>query len=566
MLAVQVELLTGRYVASEYNDRTKAEWPPHPARFYSALVATWAETGSPVEEAAALDFLATLPAPELHVPEIQRERDSSTFYVPVNDTSIVRTYQSNWQKMNAAWQQREEAREGLDRVTDGKERRKLEQSVQRSTKAIDQLRKTVAGFLTGGKVADSGLALLPDQRTKQARHFPSVSPDEPRFVLVWAEAGGMKPHLPALDRLLARVHRLGHSHSLVLIRRVEDPPAANWIPHEDGDTAIRWVSPGQRKALVEYHDLHCGVEPRVMPAVTIAYGRAEELIPEEESPESDLAGDFIIYERAGGPPVPVTRAVSLAETVHRALVKMAEPLPEGGVHPAVCGRDPNGKVTRDPHVLILPLPYVASQYADGTVMGVAFAIPRAVSEDGRIQILRALGQWERHGDAEDRMIKVHLGSRSPIELRRVLGKSDRYNLQPRTWCRASRTWVTATPVALDRNPKTLWARDAHAATQGERRAIRSIRQACERIGLPQPEQVSLERTAPLRGTEPVGSHPPFPGRGAGPRRVLVHAHLRFTELIRGPVVLGAGRFRGAGLFRPIREERRDRSPPEVGTS
>lgn len=555
MLVVQIELLTGRYVASAYNDRRRVEWPPHPARLYSALVATWAETGAPADEAVALDVLSTLPPPQILAPEIQRERDASTFYVPVNDSSVVRTYDLNWQKMNEAWRAREEARAGLAGASDAKERKKLEKSIERSTRKIEKLRVTVAGFLTGGKLAESSLAVLPDSRTKQARYFPGVAPDEPRLALIWPNAVSMEPHLEALDRLLARVHRVGHSQSLVFVRRLDGAPEANWVPNEDGDMPLRWVAPGQREALVAYHELHQGLEPRVMPSVTVPYRRAEEVIAEAEAPTSALAGDFIIYERVGGPPVPITKAVSLARTIHRALVKMAEQQPDGTVHPAVSGRDPDGRATRHPHVLIVPLPYVASAYADGSVMGVGFVIPEAVSEHGRLQVLRALGLWERRTRPGDRTIKIHLGPQGSLELRRVIGRSDRYNLQPRTWWRASRSWVSVTPIALDRNPKTLWARESQAAARGEERAINTLHKACERIGLPRPEQVTLERSGPLIGTEPVAKHPAYPASGQGPRRVLVHARVRFTNPVRGPVVLGAARFVGGGLLRPIPEGR-----------
>jgi CRISPR-associated protein Csb2 len=39
MLAIEVAFLTGRYVATAYNTRNESEWPPHPARLFSALVA-----------------------------------------------------------------------------------------------------------------------------------------------------------------------------------------------------------------------------------------------------------------------------------------------------------------------------------------------------------------------------------------------------------------------------------------------------------------------------------------------------------------------------------------------
>ena len=44
MLTVEVDFLTGRYVAARHDDRNAPEWPPHPARFFSALVAEWAST------------------------------------------------------------------------------------------------------------------------------------------------------------------------------------------------------------------------------------------------------------------------------------------------------------------------------------------------------------------------------------------------------------------------------------------------------------------------------------------------------------------------------------------
>ncbi|MFN8876672.1 MAG: type I-U CRISPR-associated protein Csb2, partial [Gemmatimonadota bacterium] len=43
MFALRLDLLTGRYAATSFDDRRRAEWPPHPARLFSALVATWGE-------------------------------------------------------------------------------------------------------------------------------------------------------------------------------------------------------------------------------------------------------------------------------------------------------------------------------------------------------------------------------------------------------------------------------------------------------------------------------------------------------------------------------------------
>jgi CRISPR-associated protein Csb2 len=69
MLAVAVDLLSGRYAATAYNDRDRGEWPPHPSRFFSALVATWAEgeptSGDGDAELQALRWLEGQPAPDI---------------------------------------------------------------------------------------------------------------------------------------------------------------------------------------------------------------------------------------------------------------------------------------------------------------------------------------------------------------------------------------------------------------------------------------------------------------------------------------------------------------------
>ncbi|MFT3769150.1 MAG: type I-U CRISPR-associated protein Csb2 [Minicystis sp.] len=76
--------------------------------------------------------------------------------------------------------------------------------------------------------------------------------------------------------------------------------------------------------------------------------------------------------------------------------------------------------------------------------------------------------------------------------------------------------------------------------------------ACERIGLPRPARVTVMPAAPLAGADKVRHFPAFKA-GNGTQRVLVHATLTFEEPVRGPILLGAGRYLGLGLFRPLRD-------------
>ena len=68
MLAIEIELLMGRYAATAHHDRGKAEWPPHPARFFSALVAAlYDREEADQDERAALLWLEKQGAPSLSV-------------------------------------------------------------------------------------------------------------------------------------------------------------------------------------------------------------------------------------------------------------------------------------------------------------------------------------------------------------------------------------------------------------------------------------------------------------------------------------------------------------------
>ena len=74
--------------------------------------------------------------------------------------------------------------------------------------------------------------------------------------------------------------------------------------------------------------------------------------------------------------------------------------------------------------------------------------------------------------------------------------------------------------------------------------------ACERTTGIRPAAIRWWRTRG-RGSVPARAFPAFPPEGGhGPRRVLVHATVEFPRPVRGPLLLGAGRYFGLGLFRP----------------
>lgn len=549
-LALQLELLTGRYVATAYNDRSSAEWPPHPARLFSALVEAWAsgEPGSAEgeEEKMALVWLERQPAPSI-VASGSREvghRSEATVFVPVNDIAVIRAPDSAREKLEEA--------EQAALTGDAKAGKSV---VKLRKKLADDTAKAIA---VAAKASDSDLAasmrLLPEQRTKQARSFPSVTPEESAVTFVWSESPPEARLQAALGRLVKRLARLGHSSSMVAARLVVDASSPRYVPDADGELILRAVGAGQMERLIQAHHQHQGVESRVLPCTFVRY-REGEGAARGELAHSVFSDEWIILARYDGPRLPSTSTVGLAHQLRRALFA-------GGkdpMSPELSGHRTDGAKQDAPHLAVVPLPDVGHRHSHGGILGFALVVPRGLDEEKRRQLLRALGELEleyrkHHEDAveEDRLIELKLGEPGCLALQRVAwGEHKNQGLRVGTWCRPSRTWGTATPIALDRNPGDLHDPDPDKRARAFQTAELLVAESAKHIGLPRPALVEVTRSCVLPGTVKPRQFPRFPISREKPQRVLVHARLAFEEPVRGPVLLGSGRYLGLGLCRPL---------------
>ena len=254
---------------------------------------------------------------------------------------------------------------------------------------------------------------------------------------------------------------------------------------------------------------------------------------------------------------------------------IAQPIPSW-----VSGHSPDGQPLRDgtDHLALVPLPFVGRDHADGHLLGVALIFPRSVpyTERGRV-----LGN----------LLVDEYSTAKPIGL--ALGRLGRWDVQKRGWDErratllseqwtgaggvrgneGATTWASVTPVVLDRFPKSD-RNDPMQRGAWEQEVGQIIRGACGRIGLPEPDLVDLGTTSwlegspravgkrrPLRGNvESVVQHdaafgdgfPPYPRKGTNAPRPQVHVWIRFRRPVIGPVILGAGRYMGYGICKPLR--------------
>lgn len=529
---VEVNFLTGRYVATYHNKRDKEEWPPHPARLFSALVATWADGDCDAAERDALEWLETQEPPSISRSNAT-PRTPVSYFVPVNDTSVV----------GKTWYARKGNRVKalLDRLQEENGGR-IQTKLERERVVDSQVSRA------GNTNPDTARGMLPTGRVKQERHFPSVTLDAPRVTYIW-ECSMPADIARAFDKLLARVTRLGHSSTLVSCRVVTATPEASLVPSDVGES-VRTVGRGQLAELQRQFERHRGIKPRGLPYTQTHYRDSSETHQLETLHEPNTVGDWVVFEfEPRSRFFPATRGVDIAQAMRASVLHYAEdPIPE-----ELSGHRSRGAPTTSPHVAFLPLPNVGFPHADGRILGIAVSVPRVLSAECRHALFRAISIWE---SAQPQRLKLTMGSIGEIHMSRISGPSDLVSLRPSIWGRQSSTWISATPIALPRHPGRLvggsQAKQARAWAQAET----SLRAACSHVGLPDPLDVELSLNPYLVGARGSAKYPPFSqnGRDGKPvRRQLLHASLTFGEKVSGPVLIGAGRFFGLGLMRPIQD-------------
>jgi CRISPR-associated protein Csb2 len=146
-----------------------------------------------------------------------------------------------------------------------------------------------------------------------------------------------------------------------------------------------------------------------------------------------------------------------------------------------------------------------------------------------------------------RVTELTLGPLGVWRLVPELRETPPYGLLPGTWTaypHGERLWASVTPVAFDTHPKEKErGRHVEAVTA-------MVREACTRVGVPEPVDVRVTPVSAHLGA-PTSRDYPRLRRNDGSMRRHTHVVLEFPRPVVGPVLLGAGRYRGYGLCRPL---------------
>ncbi len=546
MFAIAVDLLCGRYTAMQFNDRTRAEWPPHPARLFSAMVATWADAEEPdPTERSALQWLEQLEAPAIRCGR-GGGRQVVTHFVPVNDpTALTRGLSRSYDAMSQAARGLQEAEQSGD-----------ERSIRRARAAVAKAgAKAVvdaahAAKPTGRESSDivaAVLEVLPENRGKQGRTYPTVIPDDSTIWFVWPDAEPDGQQRSVLDGLLSRVARIGHSSTLVSCRCVDEAPPATWAPARDGTgTRLRVPRAGLMDRLEEAFASHGGEEPRTLPAGMVYYQAPRAVAPIRRSPL--LGGDWYVLGISGRRLPSAVQALAIARAARNSLLAHGDqPSPEilSGHQRPGGSNGPTPPLDR-PHLAVAPLLSAGNPYSDGAVSGIGLILPADSPDRDREAVERAIRAWAAAG------FELLLPARShgqPVRLVLEELGIDRVGNRPGRWvdnaltarrktttrsywCRPARRWLSVTPIALDRFPGNLRSREPRARDRAEAEAAASVARACVFAGLaelPGQVRVTIRLDSPLVGVpaSPAGQNP---GRGSSPatRQAPEHRERAYT--------------------------------------
>jgi CRISPR-associated protein Csb2 len=416
-------------------------------------------------------------------------------------------------------------------------------------------RRTVTTFVPVNDTADpikKDKPLMPAGslaigRDRQPRQFPVAIPDDATVFLRWEAADPSNSQRISLGSLVAKVAAIGHSASLVQMWVVDGDASSRPdfgsvrviepVENAVAGQRLRIFGPGRLRQLRERFE--AGLRP--VAALWSGYSDGASPATKIPVPGSHFASGLLMLQQSKGPKFGLESTLQLTKALRDTVMSKCavQPMPEW-----LTGHDSGGGASRrhSGHLAFLPLAHVGRQHADGHLLGLALAIPMDVE---KYQIAECLGSMFFARDGEPIGIRLILGRLGAIELELAESDASRRALTSTTWTGPAKRWATITPIALDRHIKS-----KHPQSEAED----LIADGCERIGLPRPKDVIVTAVPMFIGVPHARDMPRVVRKSDGGQNRQTHAIVTFEQNVEGPVIVGAGRYRGYGFCRPLNRE------------
>jgi CRISPR-associated protein Csb2 len=498
-LTIGIRFLTGYCAAARSKSDPTPEWPPHPARLFMALAAAHFECESGDGERDALAWLESLDPPAIQFGDDATSSEATPTFVPMNDSRAV-------------------GKGGTIQTVPALKRHRAERLFPRT-------------------------------------HLPE---DQDCVFLSWLNASveQLKQHRSSIAKLCDCVGRLGHSSSLVQV----------WVAEDGTDHLPTYVPTSEPSKLsVRVVSRTSGTLDRLAKAFLTPPYRAEikssqsyrRKLISGSAPAITIFDDrLMLFKIVSANPsfqwLQLETTLALTRTLREAIIaRCPEPVPE-----SISGHAKDGSASASPHIAFLPLPFVGQRYADGHLLGVAIALSRDISEADRKQLGKAIDaiadvpqdKSEGAGLGFDAARFPGLGQWRLVQ--QGIFDAIAVNLRVDTWTASSqpcRQWASVTPVVFDQHGKSR----SKAAYLDE--CAQSVRDSVSRVVLgATAQQVKVAAISSVRGVPSAREFPRLKRKDGSERRHM-HVEIHFDRPVVGPLLIGAGRYRGYGLCRPILE-------------
>ena len=328
------------------------------------------------------------------------------------------------------------------------------------------------------------------------RYLPNVLAEKSVVTYVWGDVS--EAQRERISEIVRDITHIGRASSLVRAQVVSDQSLEpDWIPDVVGSHSLRVPHTGRLLDLQQAYD--AGM--RSPPTQTSRYRKND--VSYANTRWSDLMVLRPSRQLDG------QNTVRWCESLRNAIMaSIAEDIP-----PLISGHGSERRLAWS------AIPDVGHKRARAGILGLGCWLPADITASECALL------WDRLNNIRDlngiQLVHDHQGLKG---------------LQYGTWANPSCMWGTVTPLALDRWPKRNYL------------AEQIIAESIERQGLPVPLSIECSEHSAF-----FGACPTFRYKTRKQNRPLTHAVIRWNKPVAGPLLLGAERFFGGGLCRPIRD-------------
>ena len=586
MFEIHLRFLQGRVSAARPDDPKRLEWPIEPARLFMAMVAAVHE--APGDEATiqrereVLRWLESLDPPRIVAPPVSERRSApAKFAEPCTTFVVVNDQYGNKADPLARGKQPRQFVSGY--VGDGVTRYRFDAALEPDAAAI--IRDILAKVVRVGHSSSLVQCTLEDDPGPI-----DVDADGP--AVHWSAgdtaAGGVDP-----GSALNGPNPIGPSRSMRVPRsgmlgRLDDAydgpaiEAYDRLALEAAAVPATKASRAAKKKLKSDYPAGPPAQRSVTVGTTAGYRRVRgsaDAASDVEAVGTDFDPGLIVLTIEDGNSVGLESTLALTRALRGKVLSDTD----AGAAAWITGHDADKTSTRDNHLAYVPLAHVADRTAvatrrdeivesegedarrrvgrrprmrrrvniyDGHLMGLALVLPRGL--DDRVRAA-GLGRLLYSDDGDTEEIRLTCGRLGTFVVRREERDRPPRTLRLSTWTKPSKLWASATPIVLDRFPKADRDRD-RGRWNDEVASI--VRRSCTHVGVDEDliEEVRLGTHGLVAGvpsSRPGRGFPRMPTGDGKPPRLQTHAVIQFRRPVRGPLLLGAGRFSGYGFCKPV---------------